>query len=203
MYPNLPLMRDPEPERVWRKIKQEWQKHSELQRHVKTNMTKKMIFKWGDLPKFRIMHVPIKFPPTLYFLHLHQKKGPAPCCYATVASVWFSHSHKQTMLFSQQNQTGQAELQAASVPQPLWHQPHSFITSFGISLCKKAGHRKPQAREKQDSCFNRALLSSCTPPWDQGWALLETVEVQVVLRPGQRLAKQARECVTAISPSSI
>lgn len=30
-----------------------------------------------------------------------------------------------------------------SVPQSLWGQPHSFITSFGTSLCQRAGHRKP------------------------------------------------------------
>lgn len=56
---------------AWRKIKPEWQKHPEFQRHMKTNLTKKMIFTWGYLPKSRIMHVPMQIPPTLYFLHLH------------------------------------------------------------------------------------------------------------------------------------
>lgn len=32
-----------------------------------------------------------------------------------------------------------------------------FTTIFGISLWKRARHRKPQAYEKQDSCLNRTL----------------------------------------------
>lgn len=71
---HIPKSASPERPRTrvaWRKIKPDSQKHPELQRHMKTNLTKKMIFRWGNLPKSRIMHIPIQIPPTLYFLHPH------------------------------------------------------------------------------------------------------------------------------------
>lgn len=46
----------------------------------------------------------------------------------------FPHSLEQNMLFSHKNKTGQAEVQATSMPQFLRPQPHSSATTFYFSL---------------------------------------------------------------------
>lgn len=110
--PNLPHVKDPEPEWLEGKLNQT-DKHPELQRCLKTDFTKNMMWAEATYPNPGQSTFLYKFHPLPIFSISTRKKGPAPCCYATVASVWLTavstQSRKKHAHFSQeQNWSGRA-----------------------------------------------------------------------------------------------
>lgn len=98
---------------AWRQIKSDRQKHPELQRCLKTDFTKNMMWAEATYPNPGQSTFLYKFHPLPIFSISTRKKGPAPCCYATVASVWLTavstQSQKSHARFSQeQNWSGRA-----------------------------------------------------------------------------------------------